>query len=66
MAKPPEAPLAQARVHRRDPSTRKNVVVGYMVLPLDIHDTPQEAHVEGVESTSLNCNIKKYYLNISV
>ena len=53
MAKPPEAPLVQERVHRRDPSTRESVVVGYMVLPLDIQDTPQAAHVEGVESTFL-------------
>ena len=53
MAKPPEAPLAQERVHRRNPNTRENVVVGYMVLPLDIQDTPQTAHVEDVESTFL-------------
>ena len=53
MAKPPEAPLAQERVHRRDLSTRENVVVGYLVLPLDIQDTPQAAHVESVESTFL-------------
>ena len=53
MTKPPEAPLAQERVHRKDPSTRENVVVGYMVLPLDIQDTPQAAHVEGAESMFL-------------
>ena len=53
MAKPPEAPLAQEKVHRRNPSTSESVVVGYMVLPLDIQDTPQAAHVEDVESTVL-------------
>ena len=53
MAKPPEALQAQERVHRRDPCPRENVVVGYMVLPLDIKDTPQAAHVEGVESMFL-------------
>ena len=51
--KPPETQLAQARVHRRDPSTRENVAVGYVVLPLDIQDTPHAAHVIGVESTFL-------------
>ena len=60
MAKPPEAPLAQEKVHRRDPSTNDNVVVGYMVLPLDIQDTPQAAHMEGVESTFLAHVQKKY------
>ena len=40
MANPPKAPLTQERVHRKDPSTRENVVVGYMILPLDIRDTP--------------------------
>ena len=51
MAKPPLAPLAQERLHRRKPSTRENVVFGYMVLPLDIQDTCVEstflAHVGG-------------------
>ena len=52
MVKPPEAPLAlaQERVHKRDPSTCENIAVGYMVLPLDIQDTPQ---VKGAESAFL-------------
>ena len=53
MTKPPEVLLAQERVHRRDPSLRKNVIAGYMVLPLDIQDMPQAEHVEGVESMFL-------------
>ena len=56
MAKPAHVSLLQQTIHAGDSSSLQDSGVWDFILPLDVQDASQAAHVEGIELVFLPCS----------